>query len=459
VTLIKSISGIRGTLGGYPGENLTPIDVVQFVSGFGSLLEGHSDKPVIVIGRDARPSGVWISLLAQQIVRNMGMEVIDLGLSTTPTVEMAVIEAGASGGIMITASHNPKEWNALKFIEENGDCMSEEKNELLLEAVKRGKFRYSPILGGCRGDDSAIDRHIDKVLNLNLVDKEMISAKRYRIVLDAINSTGAISITPLLESLGCSVHVINGDISGNFAHDPEPLPKNLEQLSQIVQAQNADLGIAVDPDVDRLAFVTEKGDMFGEEYTLVAVADHVLKHSPGPAVSNMSSTQALKVVAEKHGCPYYPAPVGEVNVVKKMKEVNAQIGGEGNGGIIYPALHYGRDALVGTALFLSLLAQSGMLASELKNQYPDFKISKKKVSVMMNQSLDTVLKKIQNEYSGHPMNTDDGLKVWFGQEWVHLRKSNTEPVLRIYAESDSESKADILADEFVQRIRSIVRLM
>ena len=457
MTLIKSISGIRGTLGGHPGENLTPLDVVHFVAAFGSLLHAGFDNPTVIIGRDARPSGVWISALSVQIIRNMGVNVVDLGLTTTPTLEMAVIESGASGGIMITASHNPAEWNALKFIDENGDCISEEKNEQLLLAAEHKKFQFRRVQGGYQKNESAIVRHVNQVLDLDLIDHHLIASKEFIIVLDSVNSSGALAIPPLLERLGCQVHIINEDVSGDFAHDPEPLPENLIQLSDAVRMQNADLGVAVDPDVDRLAIVMENGIMFGEEYTLVAVADYVLRHTPGPAVSNLSSTQALKIVAERHGCSYYPAPVGEVNVVRKMKEVHAVIGGEGNGGIIYPELHYGRDALVGLGLFLSLLARSDLTVSELRKQYPDFTISKRKVPVSVNISPDTILNMIQREYADHELNVDDGLKVWFGHEWVHLRKSNTEPVLRIYAESDSAQNADKLAQKFIDKIQSYAK--
>jgi phosphomannomutase len=459
LALIKSISGIRGTIGGSYGSNLTPQDIVESTAAFGAWVlkqEGrHKDQRTkIVIGRDARLSGAAVSGLVVNTLLAMGIDVVDLGLSTTPTVEVAVPEEGADAGIILTASHNPKEWNALKLINDKGEFISAEEGTAVLSLIEKREIKYADVenLGSYRQDNSYIQKHIDKVLALDLVDTDLVRSKAFRIVVDPVNSTGAISIVPLLEQMGCEVILINGEMTGNFAHNPEPLPENLNELSRTIGSKKAHLGIAVDPDVDRLAFVCEDGEMFGEEYTLVAVADYILKNQKGATVSNLSSTRALRDITEKQGCHYYAAAVGEVNVVTKMKEVNAIIGGEGNGGIIYPALHYGRDALVGVALMLTSLAQFGKPLSFLKKRLPEYIISKKKLDLPTGVNIDALLDKLDAKYKlmkSCSLNRIDGLKIDFADgNWIHMRKSNTEPIIRIYAESTSE----VIANNLIAKI-------
>ena len=459
MALIKSISGIRGTIGGKAGENLTPQDIVECTAAFGQWVLQTAGNARIVVGRDARLSGEIVSQLVIHTLRSLGITVIDLGLSTTPTVEMAVAAEQAGGGIILTASHNPKQWNALKLLNEYGEFISAADGAKVLSLIEEGVISYAPVdkLGGYEKRTDYIEKHIQQILDLELVDAEKIRAKAFKIVVDAVNSTGAISVVPLLEQLGCEVVLINGEMTGQFAHNPEPLPEHLNELAGIVQNQRADLGIAVDPDVDRLAFISEDGEAFGEEYTLVAVADYVLSHHKGTTVSNLSSTRALRDVTEKHGCIYHASAVGEVNVVTQMKAVDAVIGGEGNGGIIYPALHYGRDALVGIALFLSHLATFGKPVSFLRKTYPAYSISKNKIQLTPDIDLDYLLQKLKDKYEQQELNTIDGLKIEFEKDWIHLRKSNTEPIIRIYTESTSEVIANNLATKIISDIHEILK--
>jgi phosphomannomutase len=459
VALIKSISGIRGTIGGKPGENLTPLDIVKFTAAFATSMNDRSEKQKIVIGRDGRISGKMVSDLCANTLMACGFHVIDLGLTTTPTVEIAVKEEGAAGGIILTASHNPKEWNALKLLNNNGEFLNAEAGQKILSIAENEKFNFVAIdkTGTYKKDDSYLQKHIDEVVNYDLVDVEAIKKAKFKIVLDAINSSGAIYIPALLKALGVKdIVVINEEVNGKFEHNPEPLPKNLNALSSEVVKQKASLGIAVDPDVDRLCFVCEDGSMFGEEYTLVAVADYVLKHRKGNTVSNMSSTKSLKEITHKHGGEYFPSPVGEVNVVNKMKEVNAVIGGEGNGGIIVPDFHYGRDALIGVGLFLSHLAQSQKSIKQLRGNYPDYFISKNKISIEKTVDVKDIFKKIKDKYKNNPINTEDGLKIEFGNDWVHLRTSNTEPIIRIYSESNFETTAENIAKKIMKDIHEVM---
>ena len=459
MTLIKSISGFRGTIGGKKGENLTPIDIVESTAGFCTWLNSvNQSNRKVVVGRDARPSGTMVHQFVNQTLVSMGFEVIDAGLSTTPTVEMAIIFEGAAGGIMISASHNPKIWNALKFFNQEGEFISKEAGLKILEFTASQNFQFVEVdkLGKIIPYDQGIDRHIDAILELDTVHVSAIKRANYKVVADCINSTGSISIAPLLNRLGVDYTLLNSDLSGEFVHDPEPLPKNLLQLSKKVIEKKADLGIAVDPDVDRLVMVCEDGKMLGEEYTIVALADYLLKLQPGNTVSNLSSTQALGQITEKYGGKYFGSPVGEVNVVKRMKEVNAVFGGEGNGGVIFPALHYGRDALVGIALFLSYMAKSKLKMSEIRDSLPKYHISKKKISLDKTIQPDEILEKMKKKYEDTPINTEDGLKIFFEAAWVHMRKSNTEPIIRIYAESDTEMNAERLANRFIQEIKSII---
>ena len=459
VALIKSISGIRGTIGGRPGDNLSPTDIVKFTAAYGSrLLEGNRGRKVVV-GRDGRISGELVSNLVISTLRGLGLDVIDLGLSTTPTVELAVTGEKAAGGIIVTASHNPEEWNALKLLNSQGEFISADDGALVLQRAAKEDFIFATVdkLGGYSHGAGWLQRHIDAVLRYPLVDPGSIRQRKYKIVVDTINSTGALFIPPLLKALGVEeVILINEEINGRFAHNPEPLPENLSGLSGMVQKSKADLGIAVDPDVDRLCFVCEDGSMFGEEYTLVAVADYVLGKRPGNTVSNMSSTKALKEITIKHGGVYYPSAVGEVNVVNTMKAVNAVIGGEGNGGIIVPDLHYGRDALIGIGLFLSALAQDKNGIKSFRARYPDYFISKNKIELRNGIDVQAVLDKIKKKYKNHPVNTDDGLKIEFNDDWVHLRSSNTEPIIRIYAESNFETTANNIALRLMQDIREFI---
>lgn len=458
MALIKSISGIRGTIGGKPTETLSPIDIVKFTSAFGMILKNKnsSEKIKVVIGRDGRISGSMVSGLVSNTLIAMGIDVTDLGLSTTPTVEIAVPLEKAHGGIILTASHNPKEWNALKLLNEKGEFISAETGKELLDIAVADNFNYAPVdkLGQIKCDDSYMQKHIDAILNYPLVNKDAIAKKNFKIVVDAINSTGATFVPALLNALGVeNIIVLNEEVTGDFAHNPEPLPNHLRELSAKVTREKADLGIAVDPDVDRLCFVCEDGSMFGEEYTLVAVADYILSKRKGNTVSNMSSTKALKEITLKHGGEYFPSAVGEVNVVNKMKEHNAVIGGEGNGGIIVPDFHYGRDALIGIALFLSHLADKKNGMKSLRNQYPHYFISKNKIELDQDVDVKAIFEKIKKKYKKNPLNEEDGLKIEFDDDWVHLRTSNTEPIIRIYSESDFETKANNIAQRLMHDIK------
>lgn len=461
MTLIKSISGIRGTIGGRVGEGLSPIDIVKFTSAYGCWLqkENNAKQLTVIVGRDARISGQIVSHFVISSLQSLGIHVIDLGLSTTPTVEMMVKSEKAHGGIILTASHNPKEWNALKLLNEKGEFLSAADGENLLAIAEEGNFAYADVtqLGKLTKNEEAIHQHIEAILQLPYVDKEAITNADFTIVVDAINSTGGIAVPLLLDALGIKyVFGIHCDPTGNFAHNPEPLPKNLTDLSEAIIAHKADLGISVDPDVDRLAFVCEDGTMFGEEYTLVAVADYILSKKGGATVSNLSSTRALRDVTEKYGYAYFSSAVGEVNVVEKMKEVNAVIGGEGNGGIILPELHYGRDALVGIALFLTHLANKKITISALRNSYPQYTISKNKIQLTPNINVDDVLIQMAKKHSQQEVDSTDGVKIYFDKEWVHLRKSNTEPIIRIYAESNNLDKADLLARGIIEEIETLI---
>jgi len=454
--LIKSISGFRGTIGGRPGDNLTPQDIVECTAAFGQWILNTSGKPTIVVGRDGRISGEIVSGLVINTLRSMGITMIDLGLSTTPTVEIAVPIENAGGGIVLTASHNPREWNALKLLNQRGEFISGKDGEAVMALVEKGDIQYATVdkLGAYRADDTYIQKHIDRILALPMVNIEAIRAKKYRIVVDVINSTGALAVPPLLEALGCQCILLNGEVNGHFAHNPEPLKEHLGQLSTEVRQQRAQLGIAVDPDVDRLVFMCENGELFGEEYTLVAVADYVLSKKPGNTVSNLSSTRALRDTTAKHGGEYYAAAVGEVNVVEKMKAVNAVIGGEGNGGVILPDLHYGRDALVGIALFLSHLAAFGKQISTLRQTYPDYQMSKTKLDRTADIDLEKIFAALRQKYRKEQINTEDGLKIDFESGWVHLRPSNTEPIIRVYSESNSIVVAENLAKKIIQDIQA-----
>ncbi|WP_142686177.1 phosphoglucosamine mutase [Chitinophaga polysaccharea] len=459
MALIKSISGIRGTIGGKPGEGLSPLDVVKFTAAYGTWLSRQTDNRKVVIGRDGRISGEMVKNLVVSTLNGLGIDVIDLGLSTTPTVELAVTMENAAGGIILTASHNPKEWNALKLLNSKGEFISGEDGAQLLEIAEQEDFNFADVnkLGSYTANDTYLQKHIDLVVNYPLVDVPAIKARNFKIVVDAVNSTGALFVPPLLKALGVEeVEVLFAEVNGKFSHNPEPLAENLTALSNEVNKSNADLGIAVDPDVDRLCFVCEDGGMFGEEYTLVAVADYVLSKRKGNTVSNMSSTQALKDVTLKHGGQYTPSAVGEVNVVKKMKDTNAVIGGEGNGGIIVPDLHYGRDALIGIGLFLSHLAHSKKSIKALRNSYPDYFISKNKIELDKGVDVKTIFEKIKVKYKNQPLNSEDGLKIEFDKDWVHLRTSNTEPIIRIYAESQNETTADNIAKRIMQDIKEFM---
>lgn len=461
MTLIKSISGIRGTLGGVEGENLTPIDIVRFSSAYGQWLKNRNvGAPVtVVIGRDARTSGSMLTSLVAATLQGMGISVIDTELSTTPTVEMVVVFEKAQGGIILTASHNPAQWNALKLLNEKGEFISGADGEKVLQLADSGSVQFAPVeqLGVYKKMSDAIEKHIDAILKLPLVNKDAIEKANFSVVVDAVNSTGGISILPLLKRLGVkTVHAMYCDPTGDFPHNPEPLPEHLTEISAKMTQVKADVGIVVDPDVDRLALVCEDGSLFGEEYTLVAVADYVLSHTPGNTVSNLSSTRALRDVTEKYAGKYSASAVGEVNVVQMMKETNAIIGGEGNGGIIYPELHYGRDALVGIALFLSQLALSGKSVSALKASYPAYFMSKNKIVIEGGMDVDHVLRMAEERYQSHNPSTIDGVKVDFADGWVHLRKSNTEPIIRIYSEANSAGKAIQLADEFIAGLKEII---
>jgi phosphomannomutase len=460
MTLIKSISGIRGTIGGNVNDGLTPIDTVKFAAAYGTWLKNQypGKKIKVVIGRDARLSGQMISDLVSSTLIGLGIDVINLGLSTTPTVEIAVPLEEAQGGIILTASHNPKQWNALKLLNSKGEFISGIEGELLLQIAEQEAFDFADVddLGVITNDHSYLQKHIDAVLNLELVDIEAIKNADFSIVVDAVNSTGGIFVPALLKALGVSkITELYCDPTGHFPHNPEPLPEHLSDLSEKIKEVGADLGITVDPDVDRLAMVCEDGSMFGEEYTLVAVADYVLSHTPGTTVSNMSSTKALRDITEARGLSYFAAAVGEVNVVSKMKAQNAVIGGEGNGGIIYPASHYGRDALVGIALFLSHLAKKALKCSALRDSYPTYTISKNKIELTPSINVDAILSKMAEKYKNEEVDTLDGVKIYIGDEWVHLRKSNTEPIIRIYSESNTKENANKFAFKIMNEIKEL----
>lgn len=462
MTLIKSISGIRGTIGGKPDEALTPTDIVSFASAFAAWVKNrHPEvkRPMIVIGRDARISGPMVQGLVVNTLIGSGVDVTDLGLSTTPTVEVAVAAEGAQAGIILTASHNPKQWNALKLLNEKGEFISAQDGEVLLQMIESQSYDYVDVdlLGKVKVDDTWIDRHIDLILKMEGVDVDAIKAADLKVVCDCVNSTGGISIPVILKRLGVKeVIEMYCEPNGHFPHNPEPLAENLSEISEKVRTEGAHMGVVVDPDVDRLALVCEDGSMFGEEYTLVAVADHVQTYKPGPTVSNLSSSRALRDVAEKHGQTHFASAVGEVNVVSKMKEVGASIGGEGNGGIIDPALHYGRDSLVGIALFLTHFVKKRMTMTALKASYPAYFMSKNKIQLTPEIDVDAILAQMKERYASEEVSTIDGVKIDFAQEWVHLRKSNTEPIIRIYTESGSQEAADALAQRVMEEIQSVI---
>jgi phosphomannomutase len=462
MSLITSISGIRGTIGGKEGHGLTPPDILKFTAAYAGWVKEQCGKqtPLVILGRDARISGEMVNHLVSGTLLSCGVDVMDIGLTTTPTAEMAVGFHSADGGIIITASHNPKQWNALKLLNSDGEFLSEDDGQAILQSAARKDRKFSEVndLGISTTDDSCIQKHIEKILELELVDVEAIRKAKFTVALDAVNSTGGIAVPSLLKALG--VHKIVPlycDPTGDFPHNPEPLPENIGEICELVVKSKAHVGFVVDPDVDRLAIVNQLGEPFGEEYTLVAVSDYVLQHDKGNTVSNLSSTQALSDVTKKHGGTYHASAVGEVNVVNKMKECAAVIGGEGNGGIIYPRLHYGRDALVGIALFLTYLAKSGKNCSQIRDQYPSYFISKNKVNLGAEMDIDLILKKIALKYAQHPVTDIDGVKIHFAGEWVHLRKSNTEPIIRIYAESNMAEKADNLARKMMHDLDSIIK--
>ncbi len=459
MTLIKSISGIRGTIGGKPGENLTPFDIVECTAAYAQIIKEKKVAPKVVVGRDGRMTGEIVNALVISTLVSMGLEVVDIGFSTTPTVEIAVALEKAGAGIIITASHNPKEWNALKFLNEKGEFISPETGEKVLEYIKNKKAVFADLksIGHYEKNEKYIDVHIDKILNLSYIEVDKIQGKKYKVVVDCINSTGVISIVPLLKLLGCTVITINDDLTGDFAHNPEPLPENLKELARTVVVQKADLGIAVDPDVDRLSLVCENGDMFGEEYTLVASADYILNKKPGNTVSNLSSSRALQDITERYGGQYFPSKVGEVNVVAKMKKVDAVIGGEGNGGVILPDLHYGRDSLVGITLILALLAEKNISLCELKKTYPDYTISKNKIYLPEGINPEKIILNLIAKYEEEKINVEDGLKIDFAEGWVQLRKSNTEPIMRVYAESYGEEKAKELAEMIINDVNELIK--
>lgn len=460
MALIKSISGIRGTIGGVPGDALTPIDIVRFTTAYGAWVSKNSAGNKVVVGRDGRISGEMVRNLVVSTLQGLGFDVVDLGLSTTPTVEMAVVWENASGGIILTASHNPKEWNALKLLNSDGEFLSAKDGAWILDFAENGSPEFATInkLGRVTSNESYMQRHIQAICDHPLVDIAAIKNADFSIVVDAINSTGATFVPALLKALGVDkIQVINAEVNGQFEHNPEPLPEHLRELCKVVTKNNAHLGIAVDPDVDRLCFVCEDGSPFGEEYTLVAIADYVLQHKKGNTVSNMSSTRALRDVTEKRGGQYSPSAVGEVNVVNRMKEVNAVIGGEGNGGVILPELHYGRDALAGIGLFLTQLARSGKTTKNLRSTFPDYYISKNKIELDESVNVPEIFERIKEKYAREDINTEDGLKINFERDWVHLRTSNTEPIIRIYAESVSEAMADNIAKKMISDIREAMQ--
>ena len=461
MSLIKSISGIRGTIGGRPGEGLSALDVVKFTSAYASFIRNNTTKNsnTIVVGRDARISGPMVEQLVCGTLVSMGFDVINIGLASTPTTEIAVVEENACGGIILTASHNPRQWNALKLLDENGEFLNDNQGKEVLSIAEREDFTYADIdnIGTVLNNQTYNLKHIEKVLKLNLVDTEAIKNADFTVAVDAVNSVGGVIIPQLLKALGVkNIVELNCEATGKFAHTPEPLPETLTQISELMRQGGIDFGFVVDPDVDRLAIVMENGEMFVEEYTLVAVADYILSHSPGNTVSNLSSSRALRDVTNAHGCQYNAAAVGEVNVVAKMKETNAVIGGEGNGGVIYPEAHYGRDALVGVALFLSLLAKSGKTVSQLKATYPQYAIAKNKIELTPEIDVDKILAAMKEKYANENITDIDGVKIDFADSWVHLRKSNTEPIIRIYSEAHSMQEADKLADDIKEVIKSLI---
>lgn len=453
MSLIKSISGFRGTIGGQPNENLTPIDIVKFASAYGTWLNSKSQGPKkVVVGRDGRISGEMVEALVEQSLLALGIDVIHLGLSTTPTVEMAVVFEGADGGIILTASHNPKEWNALKLLNEKGEFVSGEEGKIILTLAANEDFNYASVdtMGNLIANETSLEKHIKAIVEYPLVDIEAIKAANFSVVVDAINSSGAFAVPALLNQIGVTnIKILNASMTGNFAHNPEPLKEHLTELCSTVINEKAHLGIAVDPDVDRLCFVCEDGELFGEEYTLVAVADYILQHKKGATVSNLSSTRALRDITEKYGCTYFASAVGEVNVVSMMKNKQAVIGGEGNGGIIVPDLHYGRDALIGIALFLTHLAKTDKSAAALRASYPSYFMSKKKMELTGSLTLESIFATLETTYHQQSINKVDGLKIDFENAWVHLRASNTEPIIRIYTEAKTQQAADQLADEII----------
>ena len=457
MTLIKSISGIRGTIGGRPGQSLTPMDIVSISGAFGMWLQNSGANKKIVIGRDARISGEMVNQLVVGALLSVGVEVVDLGLASTPTVEMAVVDLNAGGGIIITASHNPKNWNALKLLNCKGEFISNQDGKDLLSLVEEQSFHYNEVdeLGKYSKKEDYLDTHIQHIIDLPLVDVKLIKEADFSVAVDAVNSVGGIAIPQLLKALGVkNIKEINCTPDGDFAHNPEPLPENIVEISELVKNEKLDLGIIVDPDVDRLAMVCDNGKPFGEEYTLVSIADYILQNTKGNLAANLSSTMALREIAEKHGVDFFESAVGEVNVVREMKKQSAVIGGEGNGGVIYPELHYGRDALVGVALFLTFLAKSKMTSSELRAKYPDYKIVKEKIELTGISNLDAILEQVRRKFIDYPCNTIDGLKITFPEGWVHLRKSNTEPIIRIY----SEAKTQEYANDLVGCIKQLIKI-
>ena len=459
MSLIKSISGFRGTIGGKPGDNLTPIDAVKFAAAYGTWLKNQSNQSTykVIVGRDARISGQMVSQLVCSTLQGLGINVVDLGLSTTPTVEVMVTDLHADGGIILTASHNPKEWNALKLLNAKGEFVSAEDGAQILAFADKDDYVFAEVddLGSYETFDDAIDLHIDKILALPLVNVDLIKSKNFKVAIDAVNSTGGIAIPKLLERLGVIHYDMYCEPNGQFPHNPEPLKEHLGDICKLVVEEKADFGIVVDPDVDRLAFISNDGEMFGEEYTLVAVADYVLSKTPGNTVSNMSSSRALRDITEKHGGTYQASAVGEVNVVELMKKTNAIIGGEGNGGIIYPSSHYGRDSIVGAALFLTYLANQDKTVAEIRASYPQYFMSKNKIELTPQIDVDNVLATLTEKYKSENITTIDGVKIDFPTEWVHLRKSNTEPIIRIYTEAPTQSEADVLAERFVKELKEI----
>ena len=460
MTLIKSISGIRGTIGGVVGDNLTPVDAVKFASAYGTFLINNSNKEklTVVVGRDARISGPMIHNLITNTLIGLGIDIIDLGLSTTPTVEIAVPLEKADGGIILTASHNPKQWNALKLLNSKGEFLSAAEGELILKIAEQESFVFSEVdhLGTISENDAYMDIHVDEVLNLPLVDADSVAKRKYKVVVDAVNSSGGIIIPKLLEQMGVEVVKLYCEPNGHFPHNPEPLKEHLGDICKLVLEEKADFGIVVDPDVDRLAFISNDGEMFGEEYTLVACADYVLSKTPGNTVSNMSSSRALRDITNKYNGSYQASAVGEVNVVELMKATNAIIGGEGNGGIIYPELHYGRDSLVGVALFLTYLANHEKTVAELRASYPQYYMSKNKIELTPQIDVDAILVAMTEKYKSEDITTIDGVKIDFAENWVHLRKSNTEPIIRIYTEAKTQDEADALALRIIAEIKGIV---